>query len=102
MARSCVRHAGGCIFESQLSHFFAMSILFFLNIFFQKLFFSKFFFQDFILFVTHASFFKMFNLNLIYMRMAGLGLRLGLEHFARNVQFFFIVSGSKRTIHFAS
>ena len=40
---------------------------FFLIFLFQKLFF-KVFFQDFIRFVRHASFFEIFNINLIYMR----------------------------------
>ena len=73
MARSCVRHAGSCRFESQLSHFFVMSVLFFLIFFFKSCFF-KVFFQDFTRFVTHASFYKIFNINLIYMRKGwGLG-----------------------------
>ena len=60
MARSWVRHTDGCRFESQLSHLFAMSILFLSIFFFQKLFFKS--------FVTHASFFKISDINLIYMR----------------------------------
>ena len=37
-------------------------------IFFKSCFFLQNFFQDFIPFVTHASFFKISNINLIYMR----------------------------------